>query len=199
MGTVAPVSGWTANDAVATPVFVLASAVRSMSDLRAAASAYVLTSSALPSSSASGCSGARTTYVAPISVSGRVVKTSILSDRPSTSKATVAPSDRPIHSRCDLRVPAGQSRPSSPARSLSAYSVIRRIHWRSGALTTGWSPRSDNPSMTSSFASTVPSAGHQLTGTSFCAARPASNNSRKIHCVHLTYSGSVVDSSRSQS
>jgi len=33
-------------------------------------------------------------------------------------------------------------------------------------LITGWPPRSLTPSTTSSFASTVPSAGHQLTGTS---------------------------------
>ena len=67
--------------------------------------------------------------------------------------------------------------------------------WRSGARTTGCEPRSERPSMTSSLASTVPSAGHQFTGTSFCSARPASKSSRKIHCVHLTYSGSVVESS----
>ena len=41
---------------------------------------------------------------------------------------------------------------------------MRSIHCRSGMRTTGWPPRSLMPSMTSSLASTVPRAGHQLTG-----------------------------------
>lgn len=45
---------------------------------------------------------------------------------------------------------------------------------------------------TSSFASTVPSAGHQLTRASLCSANPALNSSRNIHWVHLTYSVSGV-------
>lgn len=36
---------------------------------------------------------------------------------------------------------------------------------------TGWPPRSLSPSITSSLASTVPNAGHQLTGTSACSAK----------------------------
>ena len=41
------------------------------------------------------------------------------------------------------------------------------FHWRSSALKTGKLPRSDRPSaVTSSFASTVPRPGHQLTGAS---------------------------------
>ncbi len=43
---------------------------------------------------------------------------------------------------------------------------MRSIHCRSGIRTTGWPPRSDLPSTTSSLASTVPSAGHQFTGAS---------------------------------
>ena len=39
-----------------------------------------------------------------------------------------------------------------------------------GRRMTGWLPRSLRPSMTSSFASTVPSAGHQFTGTSSMTA-----------------------------
>lgn len=38
--------------------------------------------------------------------------------------------------------------------------------WSMGIRTTGKPPRSDLPSITSSLASTVPSSGHQLTGTS---------------------------------
>ena len=53
--------------------------------------------------------------------------------------------------------------------------------------------------MTSSFASTVPSAAHQLTGCEPCAARPFSKRRRKIHCVHLKYVGSQVATSLSQS
>ena len=44
---------------------------------------------------------------------------------------------------------------------------MRIIHCLSGRRNTGWLPRSDRPSaVTSSLASTVPRAGHQLTGTS---------------------------------
>ena len=52
-----------------------------------------------------------------------------------------------------------------------------------GRRTTGWLPRSLLPSMTSSLASTVPSAGHQLTGTSAWYASPRRKSCRKIHCV----------------
>ena len=47
-----------------------------------------------------------------------------------------------------------------------AYAVMRIIHWRMVFLTTGWPPRSDKPSLTSSLASTVPKAGHQFTSLS---------------------------------
>src|ERR1700722_16947528 len=43
---------------------------------------------------------------------------------------------------------------------------MRSIHWRIGLRTTGKPPTSLLPSMTSSFASTVPRSGHQLTGAS---------------------------------
>ena len=41
---------------------------------------------------------------------------------------TSQPEDFPIHCFCDVMVPAGQSRPSSPSSSLSAYLVISRTH-----------------------------------------------------------------------
>ena len=41
------------------------------------------------------------------------------------------------------------------------------------------------PSLTSSFASTVPSAGQQLTGTSALIREAALEQTSKIHCVHL--------------
>ncbi len=109
-------------------------------------------------------------YVAPNSVSGRVVKTSIGST--SVGNPTVAPVDRPIQLRCISLIDSGQSIPSRSAISRSAYAVMRSIHWRSGRRNTGKFPRSDRPSaVTSSLDSTVPSPGHQLTGDSCTNAR----------------------------
>ncbi len=49
---------------------------------------------------------------------------------------------------------------------------MRSIHWVSGRRNTGWLPRSLRPSaVTSSLASTVPSAGHQFTSASSRYAR----------------------------
>ena len=49
---------------------------------------------------------------------------------------------------------------------------MRIIHCLSGRLNTSWLPLSERPSLvTSSLASTVPSAGHQLTGASATYAR----------------------------
>src|SRR5690606_21692411 len=57
-----------------------------------------------------GCSGASTMYVAPKSVSGRVVKTRMRSSGlPATAKSTSAPSDRPIQFRCISLVLSGHS------------------------------------------------------------------------------------------
>mmetsp|Transcript_864 Transcript_864/g.2617 ORF Transcript_864/g.2617 Transcript_864/m.2617 type:complete len:211 (-) Transcript_864:471-1103(-) len=161
---------------------------------------YFATAESLsPTRRASGCSGATTTYVAPISVSARVVKTRTSSPPPSVAKAISAPSDLPIHDRCIVIVPSGQSSPSSSAASRSASAVILSTHCRSGLRSTGKPPRSERPSMISSLASTVPRPAHQLTGFSSWKARPCSKSLRKIHCVHLTYPTSVVASSRSQS
>jgi len=96
-------------------------------------------------------------------------------------------------------VPSGHCSPSSSSARRSAYSVILSTHWRSGRRSTGKEPRSERPSITSSFASTVPSFGHQLTCTSDWTARLRLKSWTKIHCVHLTYPSSVVASSRSQS
>src|SRR5699024_9917960 len=81
----------------------------------------------------------------------------------------------------------------------SAYLVIFNIHCFIGFLTTGCPPRSLLPSITSSLARTVPSAGHQFTFTSSMYASQCSYILRNIHCVHLLYSGSVVLISQSQS
>jgi hypothetical protein len=174
---------------VNTPVFVLVSTCRSTSDLAAAIARYAVTASAglaAPPRHASGvpcghapgtifvtrsCSGASTMYVAPNSVSGRVVKT-VIAPWPSpptspTEKSTRAPSDRPIQLRCCSLIASGQSSRSRSASSRSPYAVIRIIHWRSFDLNTGKLPRSERPSaVTSSLDSTVPRPGHQLTETS---------------------------------
>ena len=105
--------------------------------------------------------------MAPNSVSGRVVKTSIPAGAPTTSNRTRAPSDRPIQLRCIALTESGQSSRSRSAASRSAYAVIRIIHCFRLRRNTGKFPRSLRPSaVTSSFASTVPSPGHQLTGAS---------------------------------
>ena len=56
-----------------------------------------------------GCSGATTIYVAPNSVSGRVVNTRRNDGVPSTLKSTSAPVDLPIQLRCISFTPSGQS------------------------------------------------------------------------------------------
>ena len=66
-----------------------------------------------------GCSGARTKYVAPKIVSGRVVNTSI-SLFASTLKLISAPDDLPIQFLCDVLIDSGQSKVSKSSRSLSA-------------------------------------------------------------------------------
>ena len=75
--------------------------------------AYARTSSAwsVPSisRSTSGLSGASTKYVAPNSVSGRVVKTGMSRSSASTRKSTSAPSERPIQSLWIFFVRSGQS------------------------------------------------------------------------------------------
>src|SRR5699024_10126377 len=79
---------------------------------------------------------------------------------------TSAPSERPIQLRCISFKLSGQSRSSKSSKRRSAYLVIFNIHCFIGFLTTGCPPRSLLPSITSSLARTVPSAGHQFTFTS---------------------------------
>ena len=92
---------------------------------------------------------------------------------------TSAPSLRPIHAACIMRVDSGHSTRSRSSRSLCAYAVMRNIHCRSGIRKTGWPPRSLRPSMISSLASTVPSAGHQFT---VCTPRYAKRCVSKCAC-----------------
>jgi hypothetical protein len=86
-----------------------------------------------------GCSGATTMYVAPNSVSGRVVNTVSVASGPSTSaslKSASAPSERPIQWRCMSSTLADHSSSSRSVSSRSAYAVMRSIHWRIGRRTT---------------------------------------------------------------
>ena len=69
--------------------------------------------------------------VAPNSVSGRVVKTSMPAASPAavvTGKVTMAPSDRPIQLRCMILTFSGHSTRSRSSANRSAYAVIRIIH-----------------------------------------------------------------------
>ena len=134
-------------------------------------------------SSSSGCSGASTMYVAPNSVSGRVVNTSMSTPScSSTGNATVAPTLRPIQLRCIVLIDSGQSSRSRSASRRSAYAVICSFHCFNGRRNTGWLPRSLRPSgVTSSLASTVPSAGHQLTiASSRYASRYESTTAARV-------------------
>src|SRR5262245_2063366 len=76
---------------------------------------------------------------------------------------------------------------------------MRNSHWRISLRSTAVPQRSQRPRITSSFANPVLHDGHQLIGTVPSYANPCLNSSRKIHCVHLTYSGLVVLISRFQS
>ena len=120
------------------------------------------------SSAARGASAATTMKVAPCRVSGRVVNT-VTWGPSSIWKSTWAPSERPIQLRCIASTRSGQwpvSWSMSSSRA-SAYSVMRKYHWFRVRLVTSVPQRSQRPSTTCSFASTVWSCGHQLTGESF--------------------------------
>ena len=109
------------------------------------------------------CSGANVIKLTPKMVSGRVVKTSITSSCPFTLKDTDAPTDFPIQLRCVSLRESVQSIVSKPCSKRSAYAEIRIDHCVIFFLTTGCPPRSDTPFTISSFAKTVPKAGHQFT------------------------------------
>ena len=55
------------------------------------------------------------------------------------------PRDRPIHCRCISTTFAGQASVSSPARSRSAYAVMRRNHWFRVRFSTTAPDRHDRP------------------------------------------------------
>ncbi len=122
----------------------------------------------------------------PKSVSGRVVKTSTsrMSATGSTSaKRTRAPSLRPIQLACISFTRSGQrSNVSSASSSSGAYLVMPRNHWLSLRFSTGAPLRQPRPSITCSFASTVPSTGSQLTQLSFRSTSPARQKSRNKRC-----------------
>ena len=100
-----------------TPVFSLTVEVLSISVNDLIESMYLSTLvlySSVVSFSTSGCSGARTIYVAPNNVSGLVVNIFIFSFNPSIIKSTSAPTLFPIQLRCISFVFSGQLIVSSP-------------------------------------------------------------------------------------
>ena len=100
-------------------------------------------------------------------MSGRVVKTGSSSPEPWTVNVTRAPSERPIQLRCIVSTRSGHdSSVSISSSSASAYSVILKNHWVRLRDSTSAPQRSQRPSITCSFASTVWSFGHHLTGAS---------------------------------
>ncbi len=105
--------------------------------------------------------------VAPHSVSGRVVNTSIGSPA-SVRKRTLAPWLRPIQFVWSTFTGSGQSI-SEKSSSSSAYLVIRKNHCSRSFLMTGVLQRSQTRSspITCSRASVVLSFGHQSTGAIF--------------------------------
>ena len=104
----------------------------------------------------------------------------------STRKRISAPSLRPIQLRWIVFVRSGHSPPSElDSRSSSAYAVILKNHCVMLRSSTSAPQRSQWPSTTYSFATTVWSFGHQLTGAALRYASPRSKKRRNSHCVHL--------------
>ena len=84
----------------------------------------------------------------------------------STRKRISAPSDRPIQRVWIFFVRSGQSIVARSSSSASAYAVILKNHCAMFRASTIAPHRQQRPSTTCSFASTVWSFGHQLTGAS---------------------------------
>src|SRR5579859_6651270 len=172
---VSPFPGLRAYAPVKTPLFSLSPTFRDTTSRDATSRLYAPTSclrSAVVTRSTMGCSGASTRYVAPYSVSGRVVNTAIFWP-PGTSKTSSAPSERPIQFAWGVRVEGDQSSVARWSSRRSAYPVILKNHWSSERCSTGVSQRSHLPAITCSLARTVLSLGHQLTDARFRYARPA--------------------------
>ena len=109
------------------------------------------------------CSGESTINETPNIVSGLVVNTSIFFSVPFIRKLIVAPCDFPIQFFWVSLIDSDQSNLSRSFISRSAYAVILMLHCLIFFCSTGWAPLSENPFLISSFASTVPSSGHQFT------------------------------------
>ncbi len=123
MGIFSPLTGLIAHAPRNTPVFSLLSSPLSRSLLFCERSTYDSTSafcSGVTSFLTNGCSGAKTIYVAPNNVSGRVVKTVISLFIDGSSNFTSEPTDFPIQFRCRSLTFSGQSTSSSPSNRDSA-------------------------------------------------------------------------------
>ena len=101
--------------------------------------------------------------VTPKMVSARVVNIVNSTSLSFTRNFISVPSLRPIQLRCVSLSDSVQSILSSPSSRRCEYADTLRHHCFIFFCTTGCPPRSDTPSTTSSFASTVPNAGHQFT------------------------------------
>ena len=167
-------NGCSAQAPVHTPVFGRSVDCRSISVASRVACTYACTvarCSAVVIASTSGCSGASTMYVAPKTVSTRVVKTVIASQSgagASSAKRISAPSERPIQFVCIVRIRSGHSSDEKSSSS-SAYCVIRKNHCSRSRISTTDSQRSQcptpsSPRSTCSLASTVWQPGHQFAG-----------------------------------
>src|SRR5450830_2123645 len=99
-------------------------------------------------------------YVAPNSVSGRVVKTVSASSRPCSPKSTSAPSLRPIQLVCMSLICSGQSIVPRSSSRRCAYSVMRRYHCSRFFLVTSLPQRQHLPCSTCSLARMVLQLGH---------------------------------------
>ena len=111
-----------------------------------------------------------------------------LARRPSATRNVIsAPSLLPIHSRCIVSVPSGQSSRSRSSSSRSAYAVMRSIHCRSLRRSTRVPQRSTTrPASPLRWRDRCGQCGHQLIGATSSYARPRSKSLRKIHCVQRT-------------
>src|SRR3989344_219020 len=157
MGIFSFVAGFIAYKPENTPVFPCPSEASCEGGLprrRRTSVAYFLTSleaSHPVAAHSSASSGETARYVAPKSVSGRVVNTSRevnfprKLNSPINSNLILAPSDFPIQFLCAIFTRSDQSIFSKFARSFSAYFVIRKNHCSKSFFSISVSHRSHTP------------------------------------------------------
>ena len=131
--------------------------------------------------------------VTPKIVSARVVNIVNSMSLSFTLNCISVPSLRPIQLRCVSLMDSLHSIFSRPSSRRCEYADTRRHHCFIFFCTTGCPPRSDTPSTTSSFARTVPSAGHQFTMVSLRKAiRQFMSNSSFAVSLNVFHSSAVI-------